>query len=64
MRTLKYIFTCKRRLNSNVQEEASGIRWHCRVGKRFVVGKGVNRSSICTDIAYQVTMPPGPKFKK
>jgi hypothetical protein len=26
MRTLKYMFTCKRQLNSNVQEEASGSR--------------------------------------
>jgi len=26
MRTLKNMFTCKRRLNSNVQDEASGIR--------------------------------------
>jgi hypothetical protein len=51
MRTLKYMFTCKRRLNGNVQEEASGIRWHRRVGKRFVLGKRISRQSVRNDIS-------------
>ena len=47
MRTLKFMFTCKRRLNSNVQEEEeSEIRWHCSAGKRFVLGEAASRQSV------------------
>jgi hypothetical protein len=43
MQTFKFMFTCKRRQKSTVQEETSGIRWHCLFGKRSGVGKSVSK---------------------
>jgi hypothetical protein len=41
MRTLKFMFSCKRRANTNYQEEEDfevmPAGWHCLVGKRFAL---------------------------